>query len=35
MQNILDILSEKLGAAFEKAGYDKNLGKVTISNRPD
>ena len=35
MQNILEILTQKLGEAFEKAGYDKNLGKVTISNRPD
>lgn len=35
MQKILDRISEKMMAAFEKAGYDKNLGKVTLSNRPD
>ena len=35
MKNLLDILSEKLGEAFEKAGYDRNLGRATISNRPD
>ena len=35
MNNILDILSEKLGKAFGEAGYDNKLGKVTISNRPD
>jgi arginyl-tRNA synthetase len=35
MKKILDLLSEELGAAFEKAGYDQELGKVTFSNRPD
>lgn len=35
MKNLLDILSEKLGDGFEKAGYDRRFGKVTISNRPD
>lgn len=35
MKNILDILSEKLGNAFEKAGYDGKLGKTVVSNRPD
>lgn len=35
MKNILDILSEKLGNGFVKAGYDEKYGKVTVSNRPD
>lgn len=35
MQKILDQISEKMMAAFESAGYDAKLGKVTLSNRPD
>lgn len=35
MKKILDLLSEEMGRAFEAAGYDSALGKVTISNRPD
>lgn len=35
MKKFLDILSEEVGNAFEQAGYGKELGKVTISNRPD
>ena len=35
MKKILDLLSEEMGKAFEAAGYDSALGKVTISNRPD
>ena len=35
MQKILDIISAKMAEAFEKAGYDANFGKVTVSNRPD
>lgn len=35
MQKLADILKEKLEAAFEKAGYDKKYGFVTVSNRPD
>ncbi|MBE5866303.1 MAG: arginine--tRNA ligase [Lachnospiraceae bacterium] len=35
MKKILDLLSEEMGAAFEAAGYDAALGRVTISNRPD
>ena len=35
MQKILDQISEKMMAAFEAAGYDAKLGKVTLSNRPD
>ncbi len=35
MQKILDRISEKMMEAFEKAGYDGSLGRVTLSNRPD
>ncbi|MCM1194115.1 MAG: arginine--tRNA ligase [Butyrivibrio sp.] len=35
MKNFLDMLSEEMGKAFEAAGYDGGLGRVTISNRPD
>ena len=35
MQNLLDILSEITGKAFIKAGYDGELGRVSVSNRPD
>lgn len=35
MKKILDLLSEEMGKAFEAAGYDAALGRVTLSNRPD
>ncbi len=35
MKKLLDLLSEEIGQAFEAAGYDAALGKVTVSNRPD
>ena len=35
MEKILDIITEKVQAAFEKAGYDASFGRVTVSNRPD
>ncbi|MBD5524381.1 MAG: arginine--tRNA ligase [Lachnospiraceae bacterium] len=35
MQKILDLISEEMKKAFEAAGYDAELGKVTLSNRPD
>ncbi len=35
MQKILDMISEEVKSAFEAAGYDRGLGKVTLSNRPD
>lgn len=35
MKKILDLISEEMQQAFEVAGYDSNLGKVTLSNRPD
>lgn len=35
MKKILQILTEEMENAFEAAGYDGALGRVTISNRPD
>ena len=35
MEQILDIITEKMQAAFEEAGYDRGYGRVTVSNRPD
>ncbi len=35
MKKLLDLLTEEMGKAFEKAGYGTELGKVTVSNRPD
>ena len=35
MQKLLDLISEEMMKAFEAAGYDAALGKVTLSNRPD
>ncbi|MCR4616718.1 MAG: arginine--tRNA ligase [Lachnospiraceae bacterium] len=35
MKKILDLLTEEMGKAFEEAGYEAELGKVTVSNRPD
>ncbi len=35
MKKILDIISEKMQAAFSAAGYDPTYGRVTVSNRPD
>lgn len=35
MQKLLDLISEEMKKAFAAAGYDGELGKVTLSNRPD
>ncbi len=35
MKKMLDLLTEEMQKAFEAAGYDAALGKVTVSNRPD
>ena len=35
MEKILDLIGQEIETAFEAAGYDKALGKVTWSNRPD
>ena len=35
MKTMLDLITTEMETAFEKAGYDKELAKVTLSNRPD
>ncbi|MFI3200885.1 MAG: arginine--tRNA ligase [Eubacteriales bacterium] len=35
MKKILELVSIEMKEAFVKAGYESDLGKVTLSNRPD
>ncbi len=35
MKKILELISQEMQSAFEAAGYAPELGKVTLSNRPD
>ena len=35
MKTIIELISNEVMTAFEEAGYDENMGKVTLSNRPD
>lgn len=35
MKKFLDLISQEMMEAFESAGYAADLGKVTVSNRPD
>ena len=35
MKKLLDLISEEMQQAFEAAGYEKELGRVSLSNRPD
>lgn len=35
MEKILDLISREVKEAFSAAGYDAQLGRVTVSNRPD
>ena len=35
MKKLLDLISEEVKRAFAEAGYEEELGKVTVSNRPD
>ena len=35
MKKILEIITEEFEKAFEEHDYDKKLGKVVVSNRPD
>ena len=35
MEYFSDLLTREMEQAFERAGYDGALGKVTVSNRPD
>ena len=35
MEKLIDLISVQVSAAFEAAGYDPSLGRVTVSQRPD
>ena len=35
LKTLLELITIETEAAFEKAGYDRELAKVTLSNRPD
>ena len=35
LKKILELLSEEIQDCFEKAGYERELGKISVSNRPD
>ena len=35
MKKLLDLISEEMKGAFAAAGYERELGKVALSNRPD
>lgn len=35
MKKFLDIISDEMKKGFALAGYDEELGRVTVSNRPD
>ena len=35
MEKILDLISKEVKSAFDAAGYEEELGRVTVSNRPD
>ena len=35
MKFLIDLISEQLADAFERAGFDAAYGKATLSNRPD
>lgn len=35
MEKLIDLISQQVSAAFEKAGYAPELGRVSVSGRPD
>ena len=35
MEKLLNLISAKVSAAFEQAGFEPSYGRVTVSNRPD
>lgn len=35
MKKFLELISEEMEKGFAEAGYEKELGRVTVSNRPD
>lgn len=34
MKKFLELISEEMGKGFEAAGYEAQLGRVTVSNVP-
>lgn len=35
MKKLIDLITDEMQGAFERAGYDRELGRVGVSNRPD
>ena len=35
MKKLMELISEEVSAAFDAAGYRRDAGRVTVSNRPD
>ena len=35
MKKFLELISEEMKKGFKQAGYEEELGRVTVSNRPD
>ena len=35
MRKFIEVISQEMEQAFEAAGYDPSLGRVTVSSRPD
>ena len=35
MEKLIDLISGQVSAAFEQAGYAPELGRVSVSARPD
>jgi arginyl-tRNA synthetase len=35
LKKVIDLISKEVADAFEAAGYESRLGRVTLSNRPD
>ena len=35
MKSFLTLIGEEVASAFERAGYERDLGRVGVSNRPD
>ena len=35
MEKLIDLISRRVSQAFEAAGLEASLGKVTVSSRPD
>ena len=35
MEKLIDLISAQVSDAFEQAGFEKSLGRVSVSGRPD